>query len=183
VKDRRDWSSDVCSSDLPEGVVVTLPGTAPDPVCSVVVLTIAGAPEIEAQPLAQAADGTLTLPAGEAACHGQQVKLESSGKKDNIGYWLDPADWIEWQFKVTAPGTFEVTAEIAAQGSGSFTIEVCGKKLEAKAPVTGDYTKYQAVTLGQIEIPAAGKATLAVRAVADGWKPFNLRALNLKPVK
>jgi alpha-L-fucosidase len=167
----------------PEGVVVTLPGAAPDPVCSVVVLAIAGAPEVEAQPLAQAADGTLTLPAGEAACHGQQVKLESSGKKDNIGFWLDPADWIDWTFKVTAPGTFEVTAEIAAQGSGSFTIEVGGKKLEAKAPVTGDYTKYQTVTLGQIEIAAAGKTTLAVRAVADGWKPFNLRGLMLKPVK
>jgi hypothetical protein len=39
------------------------------------------------------------------------------------------------------------------------------------------------VTLGTIEIPAAGKATLSVRPVADGWKPFNLRGLTLKPVK
>jgi alpha-L-fucosidase len=167
----------------PEGVVVTLPGAAPDPVCSVVVLTIAGAPEVEAQPLGQAADGTLVLPAGEAVCHGQQVKLESSGRKENLGYWLDPADWIDWTFKVTAPGTFEVTAEIAAQGSGSFVVAVGDRKLEARAPATGDYTKYQTVTLGQIEIPAAGKATLSVRPVAEGWKPFNLRGLTLKPVK
>ena len=70
-----------------------------------------------------------------------------------------------------------------ALGSGSFQVVVGSRKLAAKAPTTGDYGKFTTVTLGEIEIPAAGKASLAVRAVADGWQPFNLKSLTLKPAK
>ncbi|MCX6908994.1 MAG: DUF5010 C-terminal domain-containing protein [Verrucomicrobia bacterium] len=101
----------------------------------------------------------------------------------NVGFWVDPAEWIEWQFKVTQPGKFEVSADIAAQGSGKFTVSVGNSKLEATAPKTGDYNKYKTIKLGTIQINAAGKASLTVKPVKNGWQPFNLSALILKPVK
>ena len=171
------------STSGPEGVTLTVPATAPDKVSSTIVLKIKGAPEIELQPLSQEADGSLTLPATEAICHGGDIKLESGHGGDNIGYWIHPSDWIEWQFKVTKPGKFDVTAEIGATGSGSFEITVGDQKLSGKAPTTGDYNKYQKVQLGTIEFTAAGKTSLAVKAVKDGWSPFNLRSLKFKPAK
>jgi alpha-L-fucosidase len=166
-----------------DGVIVTVPATAADAVCSVVVLNVKGQPDVAQTVLAQAADGAIKLAAFDAICHGQGIRYESGHNRDNIGFWLNPKDWVEWQFKVNQPGKFTAEAEIAALGSGSFQVVVGSRKLAAKAPTTGDYGKFTTVTLGEIEIPAAGKASLAVRAVADGWQPFNLKSLTLKPAK
>jgi hypothetical protein len=84
---------------------------------------------------------------------------------------------------VTQPGKFTVTAEIAATGSGSFVVSVGNQKLQAKAPATGDYGKFQRVDLGTLEIPTAGKAALSVKPVKTGWQPMNLRAIRLKPAR
>jgi alpha-L-fucosidase len=164
-------------------LIINVPAAAPDKICSVVALNIKGAPEIEQAGLMQQADGSLALPAAEAICHGGKIKLES-GKRGagNIGYWVDPGDWVEWQFAVTRPGRFTVTADLAAVRSGSFELAAGDAKLVAKAPTTGDYAKYKSVKLGEIELPA-GKTALAVRAVKDGWKPFNLKSIALKPAE
>jgi alpha-L-fucosidase len=166
-----------------EGVTIRVPATAPDPASSTVVLKIKGAPEVELALTTQEADGSLKLLAGEAICHGQQVKFESGSNRDCIGFWTDPGDWVEWQFKMTQPGRFAVTAEIAATGSGSFEIAVGNRKLKAKAPITGDYGKFQKVELGTVEIATAGKTSLSVRAIREGWQPFNLKSLQLKPAQ
>ena len=80
-------------------------------------------------------------------------------------------------------GKFNVTAEIAAMGSGSFEIIVGDQKLKGTAPKTGDYGKYQKVALGTIELSAPGKTSLAVKAIQEGWQPFNLRSLKFAPAK
>ena len=166
-----------------DDLVVKLPGTAPDPIVSVVVLKVKGLLEIEGALAGQAADGSIRLPASEGICHGSQIKYESGGNRDNIGFWLDPKDWVEWQFVVKKPGNFAITAEIAGPGRGRFLVGVGDKRVEAQSPVTGDYGKFTTVALGKIEIPAAGKTLLSVKAVKEGWQPFNLKSVTLTPVK
>jgi alpha-L-fucosidase len=165
----------------PEGVTVHVPASAPDPISSTVVLKVKGALDIAPALLSQAADGSVTLPAAEAITHGSQIQYEGGANRDCIGFWTNPSDWVEWQFHITQPGKFKVSADIAALGSGSFVLSVGNQTLQAKAPVTGDYGKFQRVELGTIEIPTTGPASLAVRAVKAGWQPFNLRAVILKP--
>jgi alpha-L-fucosidase len=164
-------------------LVVRLPGKAPDPIASVVVLKVKGPLEIEGAVAGQAADGSIRLPASEGICHGGQIQYESGGNRENIGFWLDPKDWVEWQFVVKKPGSFAVTAEIAGLGRGRFVLGVGDKHLEAQSPATGDYGKFTTVTLGTIEIPAAGKTSLSVKAVKEGWQPFNLKSITLTPAK
>jgi alpha-L-fucosidase len=166
-----------------DDLVLTLPAQAPDPFASVVVLKVKGSLEIESPVGGQAANGSIYLPASEAICHGGQIRYESGGSRDNIGFWLDPADWVEWQFLVKKPGVFTVTVEIAAQGPGRFTLSVGDKHLTAQSPVTGDYGKFTTLALGKIEIPSAGKTSLAVKAVREGWQPVNVKAITLVPVK
>ena len=150
--------------------------------------------------------GVLHLAAADAETHGA-VQYESGGGKDNLGYWTDAADWAEWPVHITTPGTFTVTAEIAALSSGSFQVEVYDPKKQATgiiigeelgpmrdstlragplvgtAPNTGDYTKFQTVTLGTLTISAAGPASISVHPVAQGWQPMNLKSLTLTPVR
>jgi alpha-L-fucosidase len=166
-----------------EGVVVRLPATAPDAISSTVALKVAGTLTVENPVLTQAADGTVVLNAVTAETHGDQLKYESGDGHDNLGYWMDPTDWAEWQFKITTPGKFTVTAEIAAQGSGSFEVSVGGSKLKATAPNTGSYVQFQQVELGMIDIPSAGRVSLAVHPVTDGWQPLNLKSIKLTPIK
>ena len=47
---------------------------------------------------------------------------------------------------------------------------------------TGDYGQFKSAKLGVIEIASPGKATLAIRAVKDGWHPVNLKSVRLKPL-
>ena len=166
-----------------DDLVVTLPGKAPDAIASVVVLKVKGALAIEGSMTGQAADGSIRLPASEGICHGGKIAYESGGKRDNIGFWLDPSDWVEWQFTIKKPGTFTITAEIASPGRSRFVVAVGRMQVEAQSPKTGDYGKFTAVALGKVEIPSAGKTSLSVKAVREGWQPLNLKSITLTPVK
>ena len=172
----------VTSTD--NGQTIALPAKAPDKVATVIVAEIAGDPEVivpPVQPVAQAADGSLKLDAPEAILHGE-LKLEAKHKNQNIGYWLNTVDWVEWPINITQPGRFTVTAEIAAQASGAFEIIVGDQELQARAPNTGDFGKFQKATLGEIRI-ASGKTTFIIKAVKEGWRPFNLATVTLAPLK
>jgi alpha-L-fucosidase len=163
-----------------DGVILDVPADAPDQVSSTIVLKVKGPLEVEPTLLTQSPDGSLKLAALDAVTHGQ-IKYESGHGKDNIGYWLNPADWVEWPFRATKPGRYSVTAEIAAQGSGKFTVNLGGSTLQGTAPNTGDYAKFQKVDLGTLEIAAPGNTALVIKPVKAGWQPFNLKSIQLTP--
>jgi alpha-L-fucosidase len=181
---------------------IVVPQTAPDKICSVVVLEVNGNLQIENPLPTQDAAGRITLNAADAVCHGEEVKTEERDGKTNIGFWTNPADSVEWEFKVTKPGKFTITVETAALESGNFKVNVVSEKTEATpqavttktdkrwsasidaaASQTGDYSKFETVTLCELLLPAADKNTLTVKPVADGWHPMNLRCITLTPVK
>ena len=98
-------------------------------------------------------------------------------------------------FKVTKPGKFTVTAEIAGPEDSNLQVNFESKTSdansvsEASASIsstvskTGDYAKFETVKLGEIEIPAGNKAALTIKPAAEGWHPINLRSITLTPAK
>lgn len=130
-------------------------------------------------------NGVLNLGADKAEMHGGQVKTEGNGNNLNIGFWDKSDDWVSWdKVKITQPGTYKVSAQIAAMGDNSgFSLEIGGQTLKATAPNTGDWTKYQTVELGQVEIKDAGTLAVNVRPDAATWKPINLRSIQLTLAK
>jgi alpha-L-fucosidase len=165
-----------------DGVTISVPAEASDKISSTVVLKIKGQPEVAAVEISQESDGTVRLIASEADLHGG-VQYESGGGKDDVGFWTDPADTAGWTFKVTQPGKFKVSADIAAEDSGDFELIVGGQKISGTSPVTHDYTKFQRINLtGTLDLPA-GSATLTVKPVAAGWHPMNLRSVLLTPAE
>ena len=165
-----------------EGLTISLPAGAPDPVSSTIVLSIKGALEIEQPGIAQDYDGSVVLPASEARLHGNEIKYETGQQRNNLGFWTNPADWADWEFKVTRPGKFEVTAEVASLDSASLKVSIGKSNCTGAAPATGDYGKFKVAKLGTLEIASTGKVTLVVRPVKDGWYPLNLKAIRLKPI-
>ncbi len=177
---------DALNSSLPRstpgdgGVTISLPQAAPNALSSTIVLKIKGAPEVGEQILTQNADGTLQLGVNDATLHGEQIKVQNVGGRENIGFWLNAADYIEWQFKAVRPGKYTLSAEVAATGSGTTTVSLGDQKFKFTAPNTGDYNTFQKVTLGTVEIAAPGTYTLQIKPVTDGWQPFNLANLDFK---
>jgi len=166
----------------PEGTVLTVPLTAPDAVSSTIVLKIKDSLDIEQPVLGQRAGGTLVLPASDARPHGEQLRYESGHQRDNLGFWVNPADWADWEFAITKPGRFEVAAEIAAPEAASLEVDLKGQKISSAVPVTGDYGDFKWTTIGSIEIQGAGKMTLSLHGIKEGWHPVNVKAIRLTPV-
>jgi len=164
-----------------EGLVVSgLSPAPPDPISTTIVLTVTGSPEIEQPVTSQEPNGSITLVASEARLHGQQIQYEHGHRRDNLGFWLDPADWADWEFSVTRPGKFELAAEIAAPEAAGFEVSLGEEKIKGIAPVTGDYGNFKEVMLGNFAINSRGKMTLAVHPVQEGWHPINLKSIRLK---
>jgi alpha-L-fucosidase len=168
-----------------ENVVIGLPADAPDPVDTVVVLEISGEPKVIAPAVAQAADRTLTLHARDAKTHGETIRYESGGGKDNIGFWTDPNDWASWVLRVDTPGTFEVelTSACPDVSAGSrFVLEVADQQLSGKAAGTGSWTAFKTEKLGKVKL-AEGRFTLTVKAQSlVGEGVMNLQSITLRPV-
>lgn len=67
--------------------------------------------------------------------------------------------------------------------ASKFEIAVAGEKLAAQAPNTGDYRKFETVTLGRVRIADKGDCELTIKPVRGQWSPINLRSIVLKPAK
>jgi alpha-L-fucosidase len=173
------------ASQTDTGVVIDVPAKAPDPIVSVVVLSVAGKVEVAARTIGANADGSYTLKAVEAETHGGGIRYE--GNKDCIGYWLNAKDWVSWGFKVARAGTFRVEITYACEkGSGESTYEVAvgDHKLAGKVTETGTWVKFVTKPLGTIKLAAAGPATLTVKAThKPNLAVMNLRAIRLVPEK
>ena len=178
-----DKNEAIAVQNGPEGVTLALPSTALDSVSSTIVLKVKGRLEIEEQTLRQQANGAVILPASEATVHGSQLRYESGPQRDNLGFWLNPADSAEWHFTISKPGRFEVSAELAAPESARIEVQVNGQTFKGEAPVTGDYGKFRSSTLGTVNIPATGKATLSVKGIPEQWHPLNLKSIRLVPAE
>ena len=159
-----------------------MPRTAPDPIATVVAVRIAGVPEVESLPIYPDSDGRLRLHAMEANLHGSHLQYEADPAKQCIGFWTDPADWVDWEVQLERPGRYRVTLETAAVDQGMQLLLRAGSAtLHVTVPRTGDYTKFQRVEAGSLELPA-GRFTLEVRPIRDHWRPVNLRSIQLQPV-
>ena len=162
--------------------IISVPRTAPDPIATVVAVRIAGVPEVESLPIYPDSDGRLRLHAMEANLHGSHLQYEADPAKQCIGFWTDPADWVDWEVQLERPGRYRVTLETAALDQGMQLLLRAGSAtLHVTVPRTGDYTKFQRVEAGSLELPA-GRFTLEVRPVRDHWRPVNLRSIQLQPV-
>lgn len=164
--------------NTPAGVEIAVPIQAPDEVSTTVKLAVKGAVLVEQPLLALKPGAPLALEPDEATLHGG-LQSEERGGKPNLGYWADPQDHAEWTFAAEESGTVRLTTEIAAPASAAFTVTLGGKTVRFASPDTGSYESYRAVDLGTFPI-VAGKNTLLVRPVAEGWRPMNLRAIHVK---
>ena len=155
---------------------IELPASAPDKNDSVIVLEVQGETEADTS-LLQQPDSSVTLPAFLAETHkvgDQGLRLDTRGVVER---WLNKDEWLNWDFKVSHPGTFEVVLLSSEQkygrdweGGHTVEIEVAGQKLKGQVNDNGKqenpanpYWKYVISKIGRVTIDKAGSYKLNLR--------------------
>jgi alpha-L-fucosidase len=168
-----------------DGLVVSLPEKAIDPIATVVVLTISDELTIEKKLPTQAADGSVELPAILANIHnfnGSDAKVEEKGGISNIGWWTSSGVTVDWAFNIKQPGQFDLIADIACQEAQSqLEVSIDKQKQAVTIRSTGGYDTFTKVTLTSLTIDKAGPAVLSLKPVEGKWNPINIRSITLKP--
>lgn len=177
---------------LPGGTLrIGKPATI-DPYATVVALRLAGPPVLDEAALttriAPQADGRYVLTATDAEVQGGTAHLESSGGKDNVGYWTNAKDTVFWNLTVppAASGRYRVEVEYACEpGSAGSTYAVT---VGGGAPVTGDIAStgsWQTYTTARPDgtlTLTPGKVTLRmVPQTMPHGAVMNLRRITLVP--
>jgi alpha-L-fucosidase len=173
----------LATSQTGKGAIVSVPKSAPDAIASTVVLKVKGVLEVEPAGLGQDYDGSIHLPAADAKLHGDGIKFDDPAKREAIRFSANAEGGAEWKFEVTAPGKFEVVAEVSGRKKVSIEARVGENRLRGETPTTKDDTRFKPAKLGTLEISTARKVTLSVHAVKDGWHPISLQAVKLELVK
>ncbi len=132
--------------------------------------------------------GAVILYARDARVHGgtlpTKLRYEPEAHKDTLGYWVQPDDWAEWEFDASGPGLFEVQLlQGCGSGSGGAEIEVAvgRQSLTAKVEETGHFQRFVPRNLGTIELDAAGRHRLSLRATTKpGPAVMDVRRITLR---
>jgi alpha-L-fucosidase len=165
-----------------DGIVISVPADLPHAISTTVVAEFNKPIEIAQTYLLPDADGSITLHAVDADLHGGNIQYEQGDGRNDIGFWTNPDDYADWRFKLAKPGSYEVTAEIAAPAPAAVEVSLGAKTLHAEAPQTASYREFKKVALGRANYSEGGVFTLGIHAVKEGWNPVNLRDIKLTPV-
>jgi alpha-L-fucosidase len=157
-------------------LTITLPPVAPDNNDSVIALELDG--EVQADTaLIQLPGDMVTLPAFLSKVHKSGdggLRFDTRGVAER---WVNKDEWIEWDFKVTKPGDFDVVVVTSEQkygrgweGGHVVSVDVAGSQIKGTVENQGKeivpanpYWPYVISKIGRITIDKPGKYTAALR--------------------
>ena len=164
------------------GPTLTLPAMAPDPISSTLKIVIQGKPQISDPAVLVSPDGIIRLLPTEASLEGSTIRTQHQNTTSNIGFWNDPKESVSWNLIAPNDGKYTIQIEASTLDDGA-VLQILGiGKLACSVPKTGKYETYQTTRVGEVSLTKDTKSTLTLRPVADGWKPVNIRKVELVPV-
>jgi alpha-L-fucosidase len=157
-------------------LTIRLPATAPDKNDSVIALDLDGDVNVDTM-LSQQPEGTVTLPAFLGNLHrakGDGLRFDSRGVAER---WTNKDDWLDWQFKITRPGTFDIVIVTSEQkygrdweGGHTVALDVAGQKVTGTVENNGKeenpvnpYWPYVISKIGRVTVAKPGQFNLSLR--------------------
>jgi arylsulfatase A len=145
------------------------------------------APNPNYSPNAQAANGTVTMPARWARVHGQQLRYEPMPHKNTLGFWTNVNDWASWEFDLKTPGKYDVELLVGCgngSGGSEVVVQVGDQKLAFTVEATGGFQKFVPRRIGQVTLDKPGRHSLEIRPQKKpGPAVMDVREVRLIPVK
>lgn len=175
----------ISAETSPDGVVLHLPGEAPDLDVSVARLEFAGPLTITQAPYATPdPDGSITLRALDAdpfGSTGGNIEVEGSGDSAYLTNWKHDNYRLEYRLKAGEAGNWAIEAEVAGTQPVQLELKLGETSRTVEIPATGGELTWKRLSLGTIELPA-GEAVLHLKPAGPNWHPIHLRSLRLRPL-
>jgi len=163
-------------------LTIQLPAAAPDGSDSVIALDLTGDAQVDTS-LIQQPDNNVTLPAFLSNSHkvgNDGLRFDSRGVAER---WTNKDEWVDWNFKISNPGTFDVVIVTSQQkygrdweGGHVLSLDVASQKLKATVDDNGKeenpvnpYWPYVISKAGRVTINKTGNYSLSL-------KPESIRA-------
>jgi hypothetical protein len=137
-----------------------------------------------AEKTGQFTDGRIVFSAFDAKVRGSHAKLESHPGNHRIGFWTDPADSVNWEFKPTRWGMYDLDLAFSADGGDGTVLQfdIAGQTFRVTRPSTGSWYRYQTLPIGRFYLARAEPFTLRASCGAlKGGAVMNLKAVTLRP--
>ncbi len=122
-------------------------------------------------------------PAAAAIVAGEGVtpmKIEGQSEP-NLGFWVDSRSYATWNVSFTKAGVYAVSVLAASTNATAISVGTEESRAQKEITSTGSYQNYVNITLGTINVPAAGPVNISLKAVPTNWKPINIRKVTLVP--
>jgi lysophospholipase L1-like esterase len=143
-------------------------------------------PEELSSPITAGINGELVLEARLGRPTGEKLQFEPLPHKNTVGYWVNPADFVEWNLRFDRPGDYEVQIFQGCgggQGGSEIAVAVAGQELPYTVVETGHFQNFRWQTVGVARNIPAGPATLGVRVRKLAKNAvMDVRQIRLKPV-
>jgi alpha-L-fucosidase len=186
-------------------VLVRLPGKAMDEDDTVVVLEIAGKPEVDPPVIVQKGSSPIKLEYVTAVTAGKTVKRHTRSGGYHISQWDDPRDSVTWGIRINQPRRYQVWVTYAAQDEwqgGKYRVSVGSASLEATVFYTRYFAiegpfeclplltteclprhyHYQALNIGSVDLSEAAEYKLTIRPASRvGHNLMYLKSIELIP--
>jgi hypothetical protein len=147
-------------------------------------ITLHPAPEGEVPK--PAPNGEIVLLSHAATTHSVMMRYEPATNKNCMGYWVNPADWAEWNFPVAKTGDYDVELwQGCGKGSGGseVQVEVAGQKFSFVVQDTGHFQAFVPRQLGRIHLTEGLPYSLTIRPQRkQGAAVMDVRQVKLLPV-
>jgi hypothetical protein len=143
--------------------LISLPGSRPDPIDSVVVARIAGPPDIDPLVVEPKSGETVVLDYLTASTRGRAVKrFNRKGEEGefHISKMEGPEDAIEWHVKMADPGAYDVSITYAARPGwedGRYTVSAGKGRITGPVRSSPGWYEYKTEKIGRIEVAKKGR--------------------------
>ena len=130
----------------------------------------------------QVPGGRISLLAHEAQIQGTGARLVAAPAGEFIGDWTNRTDVVQWDYKPSRWGRYDLSLAVAGEGEAELVVEVAGQKFTVKRPPTGGSERYQTIPVGRLYL--ANEQRISVRVAAGGAGTglvANLKAAILEP--
>ena len=183
-----DWPRDgkLVVGGVQDDVELKVPARAPDPIDSVIPLTLKT--ELKPDPVRLISTTQANaLRAFDAQTEGKGLRF-TDGKASHayVYEWKSAEQSVVWPARLKEDGEFEVWAKYStgsAANTGRFAVEMGTQRLEAAVEPTAKDTDPREVKLGAVKL-AAGASDVRVRAVKiEGGELMRLFSVTLRPVR
>ncbi len=152
---------------------------------SLTVKSVTLRPAPEGDPIVALPTGEILLRARDGTTHSVTMRYEPAAIKNCMGYWVNPADWADWQFATKRAGTYEIEVWQGCgkgQGGSDVAVDVGGKRFEFKVEETGHFQSFLPRALGRVRLEA-GPQVLAIRPQRkQAGAVMDIRQIRLVPV-